>query len=80
MLKHTILAETNKDYKIEGGITDFFEKGMMTPEFEEVAFHLKTDQISKPFTSKFGVHIVKLVGIEEGYTPELEKIYEEGLA
>ncbi len=73
----TILSESPTDYVLEGGTTDFFEKGMMTPQFEEVVFAMELDEVSAPFTSQFGVHIAKLVGIQADYTPDLGAIYEE---
>ena len=42
-----------------GGSLGEFSKGMMVKAFEDVAFSLKIDQISQPFESEFGFHIVK---------------------
>jgi parvulin-like peptidyl-prolyl isomerase len=42
-----------------GGSLGEFTKGMMVKAFEEVAFSLNIDQISEPFESEFGFHIVK---------------------
>lgn len=50
---------TTKD---NGGILNEFGTGSMTPAFEEVAFSLKrTGDISQPFLSNYGWHIVKLI-------------------
>ena len=42
-----------------GGSLGEFTKGMMVKAFEDVAFELNIDQISEPFESEFGFHIVK---------------------
>lgn len=50
---------TTKD---NGGILNEFGTGSMTPAFEEVAFSLKRiGDISQPFLSNYGWHIVKLI-------------------
>tara|TARA_B100001057_G_scaffold304015_1_gene304184 strand:- start:471 stop:794 length:324 start_codon:yes stop_codon:yes gene_type:complete len=42
-----------------GGNLGEFGKGMMVKPFEEMAFSLEINQVSKPFESEFGYHIVK---------------------
>ena len=42
-----------------GGSLGEFTKGMMVKAFEDVAFSLDIEQISEPFESEFGFHIVK---------------------
>lgn len=42
-----------------GGSLDWFGRHMMVAEFDSVAFALKDGQISKPFETAFGYHIVK---------------------
>ncbi len=47
----------------KGGELPWFGTGKMVEEFEKEAFALKTDgEISKPFKSSFGWHIVKRLG------------------
>ena len=36
-------------------------RGRMVPEYEAVAFRLKPDEISMPFESAFGIHIMQLL-------------------
>lgn len=44
-----------------GGNLGFAKRGMMAPEFEAAALKLKPNEISKPFETQFGVHIVQLL-------------------
>lgn len=50
----------------QGGELPSFGVGRMVPEFEEVAFSLKEEgQISEPFQTQYGWHIIKLLGKEK---------------
>ena len=51
-----------------GGDLGWFGKGMMVKDFEEVAFALQTSEISKPFRTMYGWHIVLKEG-ERGIQP-----------
>jgi foldase protein PrsA len=59
-------AELAKEYTTDesskelGGELDYFPKGSMVPEFEDVAFTLAVDQISDPVKSEYGYHIIKV--------------------
>lgn len=45
--------------KAQGGDLEWFGRGRMVPEFEEVAFDLKLGEVSKPVRSRFGYHVIK---------------------
>lgn len=54
-----------------GGNLGFFGKGMMVPEFEAAAFSLKPGEISAPFATAYGYHIVQT--LEYKGLPSLEE-------
>lgn len=49
--------------KANGGDLDYFKKGMMVRQFEEVAFdpNLPVGQVSEPIQTNFGWHLIKVV-------------------
>lgn len=51
----------DKSSAFAGGIIPEFGINKMFPEFEEVAFNLKVGEISKPFKTPVGWHIVKVI-------------------
>ncbi|MEA3409370.1 MAG: peptidylprolyl isomerase, partial [Candidatus Eisenbacteria bacterium] len=44
----------------QGGDLGFFGRGAMDPAFEEVAFGLEVGDVSAPFKTRFGYHIIKV--------------------
>ncbi len=65
---------TDKLSARKGGELDWFEKGVMDPEFEKAAFALqKAGDLSTVVKSQFGYHIIKLLGIQ----PETSKSFEQ---
>lgn len=58
------LAMKNSDdqsAQYNGGDLGYAGRGAMVPQFEAVAFKLKTGEISQPFESPFGFHIMQLI-------------------
>lgn len=68
----------------KGGELDWFTSGRMVPEFEDVAFSLKNKgDISEPFLTSYGWHIIKMLELEEIGTyeklkPEIENNISKG--
>lgn len=48
-----------------GGDLDWFGRGRMVPEFDEVAFEMEKGEISEPLESQFGYHVIKVDDIKE---------------
>ena len=44
-----------------GGDMGWSARGRMVPEYEAMAFKLKPGEISMPFESPFGIHIMQLI-------------------
>lgn len=71
-------AEAAKKYSEDGsaqqgGDLGYFGRGKMVQEFEEVAFKMNKNEISKPFKSRFGYHILKVTDKK----PEKQLSFEE---
>lgn len=45
----------------QGGLLQWFGAGEMVPEFDQAAFALDRDEISKPVRTRFGWHIIKKI-------------------
>jgi peptidyl-prolyl cis-trans isomerase SurA len=72
----------------QGGDLGYFKKGQMAPEIEEVAFALKPGDISQPFRTNAGVHLLKVEEYTEAGLQKLDpetteqikrKLYNEAL-
>jgi peptidyl-prolyl cis-trans isomerase SurA len=66
-------AELAKTYSEDpsasvGGDLGFIKKGQLMKEFSEVVARLKQGEVSQPFWSEKGLHIIKLEGIRSGKT------------
>jgi peptidyl-prolyl cis-trans isomerase SurA len=61
------LAKTRSEgsSSADGGDLGFFKRGTMVPEFERVAFNLKTGEVSEPVRTQFGWHVLKLEEIRK---------------
>jgi len=57
-----------------GGDLDYFGKGRMVPEFDQVAFTLQPGQISDLVKTQFGYHIIKLVDKKAASTKTLADV------
>lgn len=59
--------------KEEGGNLGVFKKGMMVPEFEEVAFNSEVGSVSAPVQTQFGYHLI----LVENKNEAKEKSFDE---
>jgi parvulin-like peptidyl-prolyl isomerase len=62
--KFSVFAEKHSEGPSakQGGDLGYFAKGDMVKEFEEVAFNMEVGEISRPVKTRFGYHIIKVVG------------------
>nr|WP_316047006.1 peptidylprolyl isomerase [Planococcus glaciei] len=76
-------AELAKEYSTDtataesGGELGAFGTGEMAPEFEEVAFAMKIDEVSEPVETEYGFHIIKVTNKTEAQEATLENSKEQ---
>lgn len=59
------LAQANSEDKgsaVRGGDLGWFGRGAMVQPFEDITFGLEIGEVSKPFQTRYGIHISKLYG------------------
>jgi peptidyl-prolyl cis-trans isomerase D len=62
---------------VKGGDLNFFGKGQMVPEFDQVAFSLPVGQISDLVKSQFGFHIIKVLEKKPATTQPLAAVKDQ---
>ncbi len=67
-------SDTNS--KVKGGNLGWVEKGTFVKEYELISDTLKKGEISKPFRTQFGYHVVELVDTKPATTKTLDEVKE----
>jgi len=63
--------------KSRGGNLNWFPRGMMVKAFDDVAFSLKKHGLSTPVKTKFGWHIIELLGKRPAMQKTIEEVRDE---
>lgn len=61
----------------EGGDLGFVGKGVFDPAFEQAVYALKEGEISEPVKSRFGWHLIKLLGVKAAEIPSFDTLKPE---
>lgn len=61
----------------QGGDLGYFGKGRMVPEFEKTAFAMKDGDVSEPFKTQFGYHIIKRNSFRPARTESYDEVKEQ---
>ncbi len=61
-------------YRVKGGDLGWAHQGRLDPEFEKVAFSLQPGQISQPFQTEYGFHLLKVEGREPARQMKFEEV------
>lgn len=71
-------AKSTDPNKSDGGDLGYFKKGMMVPEFEKVAFEMKTGDVSKvPVKTQFGFHVIKIEDKRNAPPPAFDQVKDQ---
>jgi peptidyl-prolyl cis-trans isomerase C len=78
----TLARQYSKDpgSKDQGGELGFFGRGQMVPQFEDVAFKLQRGEVSEPFETQFGWHLIKVDDRRQRSAPGFEAVKDRGVA
>ena len=60
-----------------GGDLDFFGRGRMVPEFDQVAFQLQPGQISDVVKTQYGYHIIKVTDKKAASTRPIDEVRQQ---
>ncbi|OIO74083.1 MAG: hypothetical protein AUJ57_03060 [Zetaproteobacteria bacterium CG1_02_53_45] len=63
--------------KSRGGDLNWFPRGVMVKEFDDVVFTLKKDGLSNPVKTRFGWHVIELLGKRPAALKPLDEVREE---
>jgi peptidyl-prolyl cis-trans isomerase D len=58
--------------KAGGGLIDYFSRGKMVPEFEQVAFTAKLNEVSAPVKTQYGYHLILVLDRKAAQEKTLE--------
>ncbi len=74
------LAKKESDDKasaVNGGVMEFFPRGLMDPAFEKAAFETQVGKYSNVVLSHFGYHIIKVLGKKPASLTPFDEVKED---
>jgi peptidyl-prolyl cis-trans isomerase D len=74
------LAKANSEDEASaknGGDLDYFGRGRMVPEFDQVAFELQSGQMSDLVKTQYGYHIIKVIDKKSATTRPLAEVRQQ---
>jgi len=60
----------------QGGSLGSFGRGVMDPAFEDAAFSLEVGEVSEPVRSSFGLHLIKVTGVQPAEVRGFDEVRE----
>jgi len=72
-----VLASQSSHCRDSNGDLGYFARGQMVQNFEDKAFSMQVNEVSEPFITEFGIHIVKVFDKKPAHARDFEEVRQE---